>query len=75
MSKGDQYVVAIRGRDEPVLVTADKAGRKLVIDSEKDQGVNWILIHEKTWTDKIVKTSRFSASDVVAIISELKEQP
>jgi phosphoribosylpyrophosphate synthetase len=73
MAKGDQVLVVLRGVENPVIVSTDKSGRKLATDSSKEQGVNWILIHEKTWTDRIVKTSKFAAADVVAMISNFEE--
>lgn len=73
MAKGDSIAIMIRGADNPVMVIAEKAGRKLVLDTDKDMGLSWILVHEKTWTDKTVKTSKFAATDVVAIIDGRKD--
>lgn len=72
MAKGDQVEVVLRGSGR-IVVAAEKAGRKLVTANSKENGIAWILVHEQTWTNKIVKTSRFAASDVIAMISNFEE--
>lgn len=74
MAKGDKIIVVLRGVENPIIVEALKAGRTLHEDSEKDLGVQWILIHEMTWTGKTTKTTRFAAADVVAMIKDVKEE-
>lgn len=73
MAKGDQITVVLRGQDTPIIVEAEKAGRVLVTDDEKANGIQWMLVHEKTWTGKTKKTTRFAAGDVVAMISNFEE--
>lgn len=74
MAKGDEVRVFVRGIENAVLVSADKAGRKLVTEFDKDGSVQWFLVHEKTWTDKTVKTTRFAAAEVLAITSNFTEE-
>lgn len=73
MAKGDTISVWLRGVPEPIRVTASKNGRKLTQEAEKEGGVMWVLIHEKTWTDVVVKTTKFSASDVIAVVSDVRD--
>jgi len=73
VAKGDHISVYLRGIDGPIHVIAEKAGRKLEEDWAKESGVPWFLVHESTWTGKRVKTTRFSASEIVAIVADIKE--
>ena len=74
MAKGDKVTVYLRGVADGLDVEATKAGRKLVTEFDKDANIQWFLVHEKTWTDKIVKTARFNAVDVVAISTNFEEE-
>lgn len=74
MAKGDTIRVWLRGVPDPIEVRASKNGRKLAEDTEKEGGVSWWLIHEKTWTNVIVKTTKFAASDVIAIVSDVSDE-
>lgn len=65
MAKGDTVTVTTRAGT--FKVEAEKAGRKLVTEWTKDQGINWLLVHEQTWTGKTKNTTRFAAGDVVVL--------
>ena len=68
MAKGDTVSVWVRGVEGKAIdVIAQKAGRKLEIGFEKISNIQWLLVHEKTWTDKVVKTTRFNAADVMIV--------
>lgn len=73
MAKGDSVKVYLKGLPEPIKVEAFKAGRKLETEFDKDGAAQWFLVHEKTWTDRTMNTTRFAVTEIAAIVLDLTE--
>lgn len=65
MAKGDVVEVQLHG--EARRLVAEANGRYFQIESEKEQGLNWIVVIEFTRGGTQVRKSKFRAEEVVAI--------
>ena len=72
MAKGDTVRVDLRGA-EPVTIVARQNGRVLETETEKDTGVSWTTVTEKTRGGTVIRTSKFRTDEVIAIHTEKVE--
>lgn len=72
MAKGDTIRVILRDV-VPETITARQNGRQLEMNTEKDSGISWTVIEEKTRGGTVVRTSRFRTDEVIAVHFEKVE--
>jgi hypothetical protein len=72
VSKGDIIVIST-GRDENSVITARQNGRKVVLESEKDLGLGWVVAKEVTRGGTVIREARVVATEVVSITIERKD--
>ena len=66
--KGDRITVTVRsdGRLLPTDIEASAAGRTVTAETEKDSGINWLVVKESTRGGTLCREARFQITEVVA---------
>ena len=76
MAKGDRIGVQIRtggGNTFMGMIEAHQNGRVVDYSWEKDGGLQWLVVQEKTRGGTLIAESRFAATEVVSFHVEKKE--
>jgi hypothetical protein len=64
MAKGDIVIVHPKDRGS-LTYTAEKGGRTLDVQIEKDGGIQWLVIQTRTRGGTVVSTARFQTNELV----------
>jgi hypothetical protein len=75
MSQGD-YVEVTYGHPGGIsstTLTAEKQGRRVTQEWEKDGNINWLVIRELTRGGTVVREDRYSAATVIHVRQLIKE--
>ena len=68
MAKGDTITI-----DKAFTVTASQAGRTVDLEWEKDGGINWAVVRERTRGGTLVREVKVAATSIISIEVSKKE--